>query len=205
MTETAAILALLADKLKDLVKRKVRKWAEADARDRGEWRGKATFKKVGERAARDLGFPLGVKEVYRVVLDPEDPLRFFSYETGHEYRASLEFVCNMGSIPRPLQPVSIGGILHLHPLDYWKSYSMHDDVYRTGGIYVRDPEKDMDWVFVLLERAMGDLLLYWGLGAEDANNATLQAVARAVRLGSWVPWKRHRKLDLTKPGKAAKI
>ena len=69
-------------------------------------------------------------------------------------------------------------------------------MYDAGGVWVRDPAiPKSDWVFVPTERVFGDILLLWGLSAEGANNATMQAVYRAVRVGAGAAWKNHRSHD----------
>jgi hypothetical protein len=155
-------------------------WAKKNASDLGEWRGKA------------IKIPQG-GGLYRIVCDPEDPLRFYSYRTKLEYRTKMDFICDLGSIPPMLRGVG-GELLALEPEDFWKSYWLHDGLYEEAGVWVRDPSNpDSIWVFVDSKRVHADILLYWCLSAEGANNATLKAVYEAVRVGAGIPWRNHRK------------
>ena len=181
--QTAALAAELAALAKKYASKQFRKWASADAKDRGEFRGRGSYRKLPE------------KDMYRMTLDPDDPLRLFGYETGHEYRAPFSLDCDFGSIPESVRPVSADGLLKLGPLDFWRSYGLHDAGYRDGGLFIRDPAGSLEWTFVALDRVHVDVVLLWGLTAEGANNATLQAVYRAVRLGAGIPWRRHRAGD----------
>ena len=193
MAFVETVAAMLAKAVAKYAKQKLEKWAREDARDRGEWRGLATWRKlsVAENAAAGHD---PKAEMYRVRLDREDPLRLFSRETGHEYRTDFEFDCDFGSIPEPFQEVSFDGALKLDPLDFKASYGAHDNGYGKGGLWVRDPDRPgADWVFVAMPRVQIDVVLLWGLSAEDANNATLQAVYRAVRAGGGFVWRKHRK------------
>ena len=177
------------------IKKGVSRWANADATDRGEWRGKAVCTKVHEDYVHILGYEVGNRGIYDIRLDETDPMRFYSFETSHEYRMKPHLVCDLGSIPVLLQQFG-GELLDLDPKTYWRSYGTHDSAYGDGGIWVRDPTNPASqWVFVPCERVFGDILLMWGLSAEGANNATLQAVYRAVRAGAFVAWRKHRKQD----------
>lgn len=170
-----------------------KKWAHADAKDLGEWRGSASFTKVGEETVKFLGLPAGRTSYFDISLPPADPLRLYSYVTKHEYRGALALkASDLGSIHPLLRPIG-GELLDLDPVAFKKSYHLHDSVYGEGGVWVRDPAiPGSDWVFVGCERVFGDILLMWGLTAEGANNATLQAVYRAVRAGAWIPWNNYR-------------
>lgn len=189
MSIEAAVLGALGKYAADLG----RKWAKADAKDLGEWRGSASFTKVGEEKARFFGLPVGRTVFHDVSLPPADPLRLYSFITKHEYRGMLNLkASDLGSIPPILRPIG-GELLDLDPVAFKKSYHLHDSVYEEGGVWVRDPAiPESDWVFVPCERVFADILLLWGLSAEGANNATLQAVYRAVRAGAGIPWKNHR-------------
>lgn len=170
-----------------------KKWAHADAKDLGEWRGSASFTKVGEEKVKFFGIPVGRTVFHDVDLPPDDPLRLYSFVTRHEYRGSLHLkASDLGSIPPIAQPIG-GQLLDLNPVAFKKSYHLHDSVYADGGVCVRDPAiQKSDWVFVECERVFGDILLLWGLSAEGANNATMQAVYRAVRAGAGTAWENHR-------------
>ena len=180
---TSGVLSgAIFDAVRRYASRRTRKWAEADAKDRGEFRGKGSYEETGR------------PDWYRVSLDLTDPLRLYSFETRHEYRTSFVFECDLGSVPDVVQGAG-GGLLKLKPTDFWRSYGLHDDGYRLGGLFIRDPAKTEEWTFVRLDRVHVDVVLLWGLSAEGANNATLQAVYRAVRLGAAIPWRRHRADD----------
>lgn len=187
--------ALLAKAIARYAKEKIVKWAREDARDRGEWRGRATWRKLSAAEKAAAGHDPNAN-MYRVKLDRIDPMRLYCPETGHEYRTDMEFDCDFGSIPEPFQEVSFDGSLKLDPLDFKASYGTHDNGYDKGGLWVRDPDRPgSDWVFVSMPRVQIDVVLLWGLSAEDANNATLQAVYRAVRAGGGFAWRKHRKAD----------
>ena len=170
-----------------------KKWAHADAKDLGEWRGSASFTKIGEEKAKFFGIPVGRTVFHDVDLPPADPLRLYSFVTKHEYRGMLNLkASDLGSIHPLLRPIG-GELLDLDPVSFKKTYHLHDSVYDEGGVWVRDPANPKsDWVFVECERVFGDILLLWGLSAEGANNATLQAVYRAVRAGAGMAWENHR-------------
>jgi hypothetical protein len=141
MSVEAVALAALGKYVAGLGK----KWAKANARDLGEWRGSAAFTKVSDQVVRLFG----LKEM-----------------------------------------------LDLDPAAFKKTYHLHDSVYDEGGVWVRDPAiPKSDWVFVECERVFGDILMLWGLSAEGANNATLQAVYRAVRVAAGKAWENHGKID----------
>ena len=197
MTAIASkVLALLAKE----AKKRAARWVKADAEDLGEWRGKANFEAIDEVENKLFGATVGKTKIYHVTLDPDDPLRFFCYRSRLEYRPSLDFVCDLGSIHPLLRPVG-GELLSLEPDDFRNSFLWHDDCYDKEGTWVRDPEaKDHSWTFVKLTRPQSDICMMWGLTAEGANNATLQAIYRAVRLGAGIPWKRHRKRDSEQGG-----
>lgn len=187
--------ALLAKAVAKYAKREIEKWAKADARDRGQWGGMATYRQLSAAEKAAAGYDSGA-DMYRVKLDLVNPLRLFSPETGHEYRTDFQFDCDFGSIPEPFQEVTLDGSLKLSPLDFKASYGIHDNGYDKGGLWVRDPaHPGSDWVFVAMTRVQIDVVLLWGLSAEDANNATLQAVYRAVRAGGGFAWRNHRKAD----------
>ena len=190
LAETAG--ALLTKEIAKYAKREIEKWAREDSRDRGEWRGKARYRKLDEREKSVAGYSAG-DEMYRVALDESDPLRLFSYETGHEYRPAMSFDCDFGSIPEPFQEVTLDGIVNLDPLAFRRSYCTHDSGYQSGGLWVRDPKESPEWTFVKMPRVHVDVVLLWGLSAEDADNATLQMVYRAVRAGAGFAWRKHRK------------
>lgn len=173
-----------------------KKWAHADAKDLGEWRGSASFTKVGEEKVKFFGIPVGRTVFHDVSLPPADPLRLYSYVTKHEYRGMLNLkASDLGSIHPILRPIG-GELLDLDPVAFKKSYHLHDSVYEEGGVWVRDPANPKsDWVFVECERVFGDILLLWGLSAEAANNATMQAVYRAVRAAAGKAWENHREKD----------
>ena len=187
--------------LESEVRKFLRRWAERDARDLGEWRGKAEYRKLSPAEAEKLGYPKTSADVYLLTSDEKDPLRFFSYRTKLEYRTRLSLVTDFGSIPELAQ--LLGTPLELEPERFWRSYQWHDGTYEDGGVWVRDPSNPASiWVFVPCTRAQCDVFLFWGLSAEGANNATLQAVYRAVRIGAGIPWRRHRNspLDPAGPG-----
>ena len=188
------VLAMLGNAAAKYAKRELDKWAREDACDRGEWRGKAHFHKLDARELDAAGYDASA-EMYRVRLDDGDPLRFYSYETKHEYRPALAFDCDFGSIPEPFQEITLDGVLNLDPLAYKMSYGTHDSGYACGGLWVRDPADSHEWVFVKMPRVHVDVVLLWGLSAEGADNATLQMVYRAVRAGAGFAWKEHRKTD----------
>ena len=192
MSIEAAALAALGKYVAGLGK----KWANADARDLGEWRGSASFKKVGDASNKFLGIPVGRTVFHDVCLPPDDPLRLYSYVTKHEYRGKLILkASDLGSIHPIFRHIG-GDTLDLDPQAFPKSYHLHDSVFDDGGVWVRDPEQaKSDWVFVETERVFADILLLWGLSAEGANNATMQAVYRAVRVGAGAAWKNHRSHD----------
>ena len=184
---SAAVVALLEAE----GRRFLRRWAEKDARDLGEWRGRAEYRKLKPGEAEKLGYPKTSADVYLVKSDEGDPLRFYSYRTKLEYRTRLILVTDFGSIPELAQ--LLGEPLELEPERFWRSYHWHDGTYADGGVWVRDPANpDSIWVFVPCTRVQCDVFLFWGLSAEGANNATLQAVYRAVRIGAGIPWRRHR-------------
>jgi len=188
----AAALSMIARQAKKYTE----KWAKADAKDLGEWRGSAAYLKTSTRRERLLGLPVGSTDYYDVTLSLQDPQRFYSYVTKHEYRTAPILTCDLGSIHPVLRPFG-GALLDLDPSDYKKSYHMHDGVYDEGGVWVRDPANPKsEWVFVPCERVFGDILLMWGMTAEGANNATLQAVYRTVRAAASTPWKKHRERDI---------
>ena len=193
---SSALASIVAAFLAREAKNVVSGWAKRDARDHGEWRGKA------------LKVPLG-NGMYRIVSDPDDPLRFYSYRTKLEYRTVLDLECDLGSIPPFLRGVG-GELLALEPEDFWRSYWLHDGLYKEAGIWVRDPANPKSiWIFVPAVRVHADVLMFWGISAEGANNATLQAVYRAVRAGAHIAWRNHRrerpldsgrKFDSVQPG-----
>lgn len=171
-----------------------KKWAVADAKGLGEWRGKADKIAITPHQAALLGYGK-ITGLYRIVSDPADPLRFYSYRTKLEYRTAMDFVCDLGSIPPFLRGVG-GELLDLQPEDFWRSYWLHDGAYDEEGVWVRDPANPAsEWVFVDIPRVQADVLMYWGISAEGANNATLQAVYRAVRVGAGFSWRNHRRKD----------
>lgn len=192
MSIEAVALAALGKCAADLGK----KWAKADAKDLGEWRGSASFVKVSEERAGFFGLPVGRTSYYNVSLPPDDPLRLYSYVTKHEYRGQLTLnATDLGSIHPLLRPIG-GELLDLDPVSFKKSYYLHDSVYDEGGIWVRDPANPKsDWVFVETERVFADILLLWGLSAEGANNLTMRAVYDFVRKFAGIPWNNHRRRD----------
>lgn len=192
MNFAATVLAFLGKAALKYAKREIEKWSREDARDRGEWRGKARYRKLDEREKATAGYAADA-EMYRVTLDESDPLRLFSYETGHEYRPAMAFDCDFGSIPEPFQKVTLDGIVNFDPLAFKRSYGTHDSGYQSGGLWVRDANESPNWTFVKMPRVHVDVVLLWGLSSEDADNATLQMVYRAVRAGAGFAWRRHRR------------
>jgi hypothetical protein len=192
MSVEAVALAALGKYVAGLGK----KWAKANARDLGEWRGSAAFTKVSDQVVRLFGLTVGRTSFYNVSLPPDDPLRLYSFVTKHEYRGRLILnESDLGSIHPILRPIG-GEMLDLDPAAFKKTYHLHDSVYDEGGVWVRDPAiPKSDWVFVECERVFGDILMLWGLSAEGANNATLQAVYRAVRVAAGKAWENHGKID----------
>lgn len=180
-----ALLTAVGDALK--------RWGKADARDMAQWRGSATFTQVDSEKCKILGIPYAETGFYDVELSESDPLRLYSNTTKHEYRTRMVLRhSDLGSIPPAFRKVG-GEYLNFDPAAFKKTYGLHDGVYLDGGVWVRDPANPKsDWVFVECERVFSDILLLWGLSAEGANNVTLQAVYRSVRIGADKAWENHR-------------
>lgn len=175
--------------------------AYLDQPDVGEWRGMYRVSDIGVAGERILGIkiPVGTK-IYRVDLDPDDPLRFFHTDSGIEWKPTpLSFALDFGSIPWMVRGEHLDGHLRLTPINFREPYLGHDAAYLTGTFDVRK-EGVSKWATIGLTRMQADALLFWFLSARckngaQANRLECQAIYRAVRFGAEIPWKRHRARD----------
>ena len=170
----------------------LRKWAASDARDLADWRGKYSMREAtaAEKEARGLHRKA---RLYYFELDRDDPLRIYNRASGIEYRPAWSFFADGGSIPGLAKLLEAVAPLDLDPLDFIKSYLVHDSDYLFGCCWIRKPDLSPDWVEVPLTQVQADIKLFWGLSAESANKATQQTVYRSVRTFGRGAWKKHRR------------
>ena len=186
----AAAIALLAR----LAKIAIRKACETDERDRAEWRGRWNVTPWGKQNGVDL---------WKVVNGQHDPLHLHVYRSGMDYMGlqpyPAELISDGGSIPKALHGVKQ---LHLKPADFMRSYGgMHDPIYDSGHVYVRDPRVTMEWTRISATREDADLLLFLGLTCDMREDGATPSIAdclviyRAVQIGAGPAWERHRAKD----------
>lgn len=197
----SALVALAISLLRKEALKIAKKVAYSDQPDVGEWRGTYKVREIGSADERILGVKTPARtKIYRVDLDPKDPLRFFHKESGVEWKpVQTAFALDFGSIPWMVQGSHLDGHLRLNPTDFREHYLGHDAAYLAGAFDVRK-SGSAKWTTIKLCRREADILLYWFLSARCLNGAAAnrleaQTIYRAVRLGAGIPWKRHRERE----------
>lgn len=179
-----AIYALAAKILKDAAVR----FAKGDEPDEGEWRGKYSLKQIGVAERK-----FDTVAIYRCEIDPQDPLRLFHRKSRLEFSfVQTVFHSDLGSIPILAQEIKQ---LRLKPDAFPRSYLIHDEIYSKAAVRVRDPAKIAPWTIMPAKRADADVLLHIGLSCEGATRAETAAIYRAVQLGGFVAWNKHRQRE----------
>ena len=102
---------------------------------------------------------------------------------GHRYLASEN---------QPAQEIKQ---LRLKPDAFPRSYILHDAIYATAAVKVRDPAKTVPWTVMPAKRADADVLLHVGLSCEGATRAEAAAIYRAVQLFAGAAWSKHRRRE----------
>lgn len=179
-----AVLALAIKILKDAAVR----FARSDEPDEGEWRGKFKLEKIGTAEGK-----LANVDIFRCEIDPQDPLRLFHRKSRLEFApVQSVFHTDLGSIPLLAQEIKQ---LRLKPNAFPRTYLIHDAIYSRAAIRVRDPAKIAPWTIMPAKRADADVLLHIGLSCEGATRAETAAIYRAVQLGGFVAWNKHRQRE----------
>lgn len=153
-------LAIVIQRLLAAEARRLARKAKEDEPDKGEWRGEADIYKVN-----------GLERVYHFTPSPADPLRFFHFKSGFEFRAGA-MVTDLGSIPWVFQQTP-EFIARLKPDTFKEAYCFHDFACSYGFLWVRrSPEGD--WKKLIFSKRMADVFLAWGLSAKtrDGTSAT---------------------------------
>lgn len=143
--------------------REVEKWAKAKSKPLGEWRG-------------ELKFEAGEGGECRV-FQPDDPCRLWIPAVGLEYAwADGGWRSDGASIP-----AWACRVLHCARDDFRRSGFLHDFSYETEGVYARNPDADLRWTRIAVDKDTADTLLRVGVTAEGATNAQAEAIWLGVR------------------------
>ena len=179
-----ALLAIAAKILKDAAVR----YAKGDEQDEGEWRGNYALRQIGVAEGK-----LGNVSIYRCEIDVSDPLRLFHRKSRLEFAPIQAFFhTDLGSIPILAQEIKQ---LRLKPNAFPRTYLIHDAIYASAAVKVRDPAKTAPWGVMPAKRQDADVLLHVGLSCEGATRAEAAAIYRAVQLGGFVAWNKHRQRE----------
>ena len=143
--------------------------------------------------------PIEGRILWRIAVDPREPLRLVNEEEGISYVLPLqEFDSDGGSIPEIAQKAAAAAGMDLGRWEYPVAYLIHDGLYACAKI-VRKAGDAAHLVDV--EREWADAILCLSLQAQNATGkkpatrADAWAVTNAVRHWGWMPWRAHRQRE----------
>jgi len=120
------------------------------------------------------------KTIWDVQSNIKDP--FTVCIDGIIYRIDYHIKSDLGSVPRILQEFCP---MWFDRARYPKSFIAHDNIYKTGGIWVAIWG---GWEFQTLTRKEADEFLFRCLLLEGASKANARTIYFGVRAGGWASW-----------------